>query len=633
MALAWLLGATPVPAMPAADSVIVIEGRGFGHGVGMAQDGAYWLGLSGRSATDILRVFFPGAILAKKGGTVRVPLGSGANFTLAFPLGGAIGGARVPAGHTVAVTLREGEVVATLSTEAAPPVSGGATKNSVRVGAVGQRGFSVGLSSFQTTDPGVIPLTTTTTAIPPTIPPTVPPTTEPPAPEAEPTIVAPIESTPGADAPSQPEAGSASHGGAAGRNERSITKSGTASGVSVRATTLDASSSTTVGFGGRRYRGTLELSLVSGAVRVVNEIDIEDYLRGMGEILTPSWPAATLEAQAIAARTYALRYMAASGEICPTQRCQVYLGAQAEYPAMDHAVESTRSKVLVYAGKLIAAFYSASGGGTIATPAEAFGGDVEIPYLRAGAYPTGDLKAWTVTMTLGEIARRVGYRGSPSGIAITEVGASGRALTVSFYGSVGTLEIRGPSFDAALGLKSTFFTFGPGSSTEVSGSSDPVLNADPLSAAVEGRTAGPVGPRVPVIGRKLVGGTTDEPGNTADLLSAQSDILRSGDSAADFAPDDTLGFDSSDPAGGVADTPVIKATSGSVAEPVETTFGDAAAPASQPPTRQQALRRSPPSDQTGGGLATPVLGGAVVATIAVGVSGLVRKRRRRSHAN
>ena len=638
MAVAWLLGATQVLAAPGAeaDRVVVIEGRGFGHGVGMAQDGAYWLGLSGRSAADILRTFFPGAILARKGGTVRVPLGSGSNFTLDFPLGGAIGGARVPAGHTVAVTVRGGEVVATVSTGTAAPVSGspagGVTENAVRVGSVGQRGFSVRLPSFQTTDPGVILLTTTTT----TISPTIAPTTEAPTPEAEPTIVAPIETPPGADAASAPEAGSASPGGAVGRNERSTTKPGIASGISVQATTLDASSSTTVGFGGRRYRGTLELRLDSGAVRVVNEIDIEDYLRGMGEILTPSWPAATLQAQAIAARTYALRYMAASGEICPTQRCQVYLGAQAEYPAMDRAVESTRSKVLVYEGKLIAAFYSASGGGTISTPAEAFGGDVEIPYLRAGAYPTGDLKAWTVTMTLGEIARRVGYRGSPSGIAITDVGASGRALTVSLYGSVGTLTIRGPSFDAALGLKSTFFTFGPGSSTSVSVPSDPVVGADPMSAPGPGPSAGPagpVGPRVPVIGRRPAGGATDEPGDSADLLSAQSDILRSGDPSADLAPDDTLGFDSSDPAGGVAPNPTVNATTGSVTQPGETAFGDAAEPAPQPRSQQQALQRRLPSDQTGDGLLAPVLGGTAVATVAVGVSGLVRMRRRRSRPN
>ena len=34
----------PVAGPASADTIVVIDGRGFGHGVGMAQDGAYWMG-------------------------------------------------------------------------------------------------------------------------------------------------------------------------------------------------------------------------------------------------------------------------------------------------------------------------------------------------------------------------------------------------------------------------------------------------------------------------------------------------------------------------------------------------------------------------------------------------------------
>ena len=88
---------------------------------------------------------------------------------------------------------------------------------------------------------------------------------------------------------------------------------------------------------GRRYRG-LWRPPARRVAPPLNEVDVEQYLRGMGEVRDPSWPAAALRAQAVAARTYALRAMAVAGELCDTQRCQVYLGADAEYGAMNKAV-------------------------------------------------------------------------------------------------------------------------------------------------------------------------------------------------------------------------------------------------------------------------------------------------------
>ena len=228
----------------------------------------------------------------------------------------------------------------------------------------------------------------------------------------------------------------------------------------------------TVTYAGKRYRGALELR-AQGGVRVVNELDVEQYLRGMGEVTDAKWPAAALQAQAIAARTYAFRTMASAGEVCPTQRCQVYVGVKAEYPAMDAAVAATRGKVVTYAkGKLAVTFYSASGGGTIATPAEAFGGSGDFPYLQSGTYPTGDLKAWVVTMPIDEVGRRVGFGGTASHVEVTRVGPSGRALEVTVSGDVAKLTISGPKFDAALGLRSTLFTLQQSDTPSIGGLGD-----------------------------------------------------------------------------------------------------------------------------------------------------------------
>ncbi len=51
---------------------VVISGRGWGHGVGMAQDGAYWMGMAGASTQQILGHFYPGTTMGRRSGTVRV---------------------------------------------------------------------------------------------------------------------------------------------------------------------------------------------------------------------------------------------------------------------------------------------------------------------------------------------------------------------------------------------------------------------------------------------------------------------------------------------------------------------------------------------------------------------------------
>jgi SpoIID/LytB domain protein len=594
------------PAEPSyAQNIVVINGRGFGHGVGLAQDGAYWMGRAGRSATEILRLFFPGTVIAKRGGTVRVPLGGGGSAQLGFPNGGTIGDLRVPAGGSVSVRASGGEVVASVLTG---PSSGGDTanttdsttplaaapnepnaaaqslapqRNQVAAASVTPSGIGTAVvhqqdrsafvafseirtsaplgestlangNGFPSNTPSVsdqneivsaaerfqadtpivssvitVPATSSATApssAPPSAPPTTPAPTNPaptvggnnpgdvassnPVP-TNPTATSPVPTAVTASAatgvtgpdgaiPAAPIVTSVESGAGTGATASvpstvgsvdatnpetsgatNKPRNGTTQGSSLSA----SSGGATVAFNGRRYRGSIEFNAGGGSLRITNSVDLEDYLKGMGEILTPSWPSAALQSQAIAARTYALRTMAIDGQVCPTQRCQVYLGAQAEYGKMNSAVDATRGKVLTYGGKLAATFYSASGGGTIATPEEGFGGaSSQQPYLKAGSYPTGDVLAWTVRMPLGEVARRVGYGGSPRGVTVTRVGPSGRALEVTVDGSTGPLRVGGPKFDAALGLKSTFFTI-----------NEPVFGSTGSDAGSGGLASGPGG--------------------------------------------------------------------------------------------------------------------------------------------
>ena len=91
-AAALAAGLSLAPAGHATVPVLVIDGRGFGHGVGMAQDGALAMGKAGQSTNQILGAFYPGTGVAKGSGTVRVgvlaPQPGG--VVLVFPNGGQV---------------------------------------------------------------------------------------------------------------------------------------------------------------------------------------------------------------------------------------------------------------------------------------------------------------------------------------------------------------------------------------------------------------------------------------------------------------------------------------------------------------------------------------------------------------
>ena len=251
----------------------------------------------------------------------------------------------------------------------------------------------------------------------------------------------------------------------------------------------------------RQYRGSLEAVAAPGALRLVDQLDVEQYLLGMGEVRDGSWPSAALQAQAIVARTYALRAMAASGELCDTDRCQVYLGQQAEYGAMTKAVADTRGRVVVYGLGLASTVYSSNGGGVSATPEEGFGTSAKsYPYLRSVRYTTNDPGPWTVRVALGDIASRFSYKGEVTGVRVTKTGPSGRATEVTLDGDSGTQVVEGTRFATGLGLRSTLFSFRVEQAATAPPPPPPAdyLQAPPeqlsAAAATEGPTDAPAAP-------------------------------------------------------------------------------------------------------------------------------------------
>lgn len=132
------------------------------------------------------------------------------------------------------------------------------------------------------------------------------------------------------------------------------------------------------------YRGYLIIQNHNGRLTVINDIDLENYLKGVIPSEMPSsWDVEAHKAQAIAARSYALANLgkrASKGyDLEDTPNDQAYGGASAEKRGTTKAVNDTRGIVLTHNEKIISAFYTASAGGK--TKTSNWGGNV--PYLRS----------------------------------------------------------------------------------------------------------------------------------------------------------------------------------------------------------------------------------------------------------
>lgn len=160
--------------------------------------------------------------------------------------------------------------------------------------------------------------------------------------------------------------------------------------------------STVLAFNGRHYRGALAFVPTDTAIIVVNQLELESYLRGVVPlelgIRSPN-EAAALQAQAIAARSYtvvrqqeasARRFDLTSGAVD-----QVYGGIDAEHPIADAAVLATEGLVLTWQGAVVRAPYHSTCGGRTVAASEAWSGERDVPYLRGiRDTPEGSDRAW-----------------------------------------------------------------------------------------------------------------------------------------------------------------------------------------------------------------------------------------------
>jgi stage II sporulation protein D len=143
---------------------------------------------------------------------------------------------------------------------------------------------------------------------------------------------------------------------------------------------------------GKSYRGQLDILLnKNGLITIVNQLGVEEYLRGVvpAEMSPSNYPeAAALAAQSVAARTYALknlgRYAAEGFDLTADIRNQVYGGVAQERDAATEAVRNTSGVAIYYQGSLIDAMYASTCGGRTEDFANVFD-TAPVPYLRSVA--------------------------------------------------------------------------------------------------------------------------------------------------------------------------------------------------------------------------------------------------------
>jgi len=214
------------------------------------------------------------------------------------------------------------------------------------------------------------------------------------------------------------------------------------------------------------YRGALRLHRDGSAVLAVNEVGLEQYLYGVVAAEMPaSWAAEALKAQAVVARSYALRSRRPGErfDVYADTRSQVYRGLAAEAPTAVAAVRATRALAVRYGVEIAQTFFHSTSGGRTAANEEGFGGGLPVPYLRSVEDPHDDISpvhTWSVTLTDGEAERmlREVRLGGLEDVVVSGRTPTGRAATVDVVGGNGTAPVSGAEIRRLLELRSSWFS-------------------------------------------------------------------------------------------------------------------------------------------------------------------------------
>ena len=224
---------------------------------------------------------------------------------------------------------------------------------------------------------------------------------------------------------------------------------------------------------GRPYRGELLIRRdADDALTVVNRLPLDSYLYSvLGSEAYAGWPAAALDAQAVAARTYALWRMIDRSDqpfdLHGSVKDQSYQGVAREDPRLRAAVDRTAGVVLLYQMKLFRCYYHSTCGGHTEAVEDYFPDGPLLPLsgVRCDHCQGSKHYRWERDLSKAELAaalRRDGVAlGGGASLEVLSRTKSGRAREVAVEGADGRRRALSASrLRAALGtrvLPSTWF--------------------------------------------------------------------------------------------------------------------------------------------------------------------------------
>ncbi|MFZ5442643.1 MAG: SpoIID/LytB domain-containing protein [Myxococcota bacterium] len=193
----------------------------------------------------------------------------------------------------------------------------------------------------------------------------------------------------------------------------------------------------------RRYAGVVRVSLEGGLLRLINVVDVEDYLPSVVKAEADGSKPAALEAQAIVSRTFALagreRHATARYHLCDLAHCQVYRGQTDESAEAKAAVKKTAQQVLLVGGIVLQpAFFTSACGGHTSTAFDVFGekaaGSAVSDVERGAPRCANPELAWQFEVEKNELAKALGV--APTGTAFEPLrrDAGGRVLELRAFG-------------------------------------------------------------------------------------------------------------------------------------------------------------------------------------------------------
>lgn len=254
-------------------------------------------------------------------------------------------------------------------------------------------------------------------------------------------------------------------------------------GAEITIQAANKNASTIIAVDNMKYRGAINIkNTAKNKAAIINKVSMEEYLCGVLPKEVPSsWPQPALQAQAVAARTYAYHALEkktnALYDVETDTRSQVYQGVVAETMNTNKAVEATKGMVLKYKGKIIDAVFHADAGGHTEDAKHVWGQDT--PYLRGVKEidRKDDLKrqsyTWQVETTREAMEAKLKAASKSVGrlkeidisplqarpVSANDRGKSGRIIKATFIGSKGKITLSGNDIKAIFGLKSSCVDF------------------------------------------------------------------------------------------------------------------------------------------------------------------------------